>query len=97
MKVKYVFILLFSTLFLLTGCASGYDHTKVIKEEIQIEMAKKFDVPISNVNIEAIEYDSWRFTIDKFLINIEGEEKTYLYIGNDIDGYELLLYEEMIK
>lgn len=87
-------ILLFFCLLLLTGCKASESYEDQIVDEIQIEMSKSFDVPIADVSVETIEHDGWRFTIKKFLIKVEGDNKTYMYIGNDFNDYELLIYEE---
>ncbi|AYP68351.1 hypothetical protein PQE75_gp128 [Bacillus phage vB_BcoS-136] len=92
MKIKYIFLLLITALFL-AGCDST-DYNKSVSEEIQIEIAKEFDVPISHIKVEVVKNDRWRFTVKKFLINIKGQDKTYMYIGNENVGYELLVYDE---
>lgn len=90
-RIKYIFLILI--VLLLTGCEDS-EYTNKVSSDIQIEISKEFNVPISNVNVKAIEHGGWRFSINKFLINIEGDNKTYMYIGSDYDGYELLVYEE---
>lgn len=91
--MKKILIALILITALLVGCEDE-SYTNKVSNEIQIEMAKEFDVPISSVSVGVVEHDNWRFTIKKFLINIEGDDKTYMYIGNDFNGYELLVYED---
>lgn len=85
---------LFICIFLLSGCEFEESIKDQTIDEIQVEMAKKFDVPISNVKVDVVDYDGWRFTTKRFLVSVEGDEKVYMYIGNDFNGYELLIYEE---
>lgn len=95
MKKNYIAILLLA--FLLVGCEASDDFKNKRVEEIQIEMVKKFDVPLSSVNVEVEEMDGLTYTNDKFIIDIDGEDMTYIYIGNDFDEYELLIYEYKSK
>lgn len=86
--------MLFLFLLLLTGCEASESYESQVLDDIQIEMSKSFGVPIADVNVEVVEHDGWRFTIKKFLIKVEGDNKSYMYIGNDFNDYELLIYEE---
>lgn len=90
---KILFLTMLCTL-LLVGCEASDKSKRDSAEEIQIEMSKKFDVPISNVNVDVAEMDNLTYTNNKFLINIKGEERVYMYIGNNFDDYELLIYED---
>lgn len=82
MKLKIALIMIASSLFL-GACDSGKEDTiKEIKDEFSIE----YNVPISDVAVETIDYGISKMTTNQFKVTIQSKGISYYLIEKDGEG-----------
>lgn len=72
--------LLITSVFLLTACDLGKEDT--IKE-IKYDMSVEYDIPISNVEVETIEYGVTKFSRVQFKVDLIGVDKSFYFVQKD--------------
>lgn len=83
---KMILLSLFVLIFL-TGCENGMEE---VIDELKYELSIEYDVPVSDIEIDVIEYGISVFSTNQLKVTIESED-IYLYFiekGNSRDSFK---------
>lgn len=82
MKIKIATLMLVSSLFL-GACDLGKED--VIKE-IKDDMSVQYNVPISDVEVETVDYGISKFTTNQFKVTIKSKKISLYLVEKDGEG-----------
>lgn len=85
-RYKIVLLSLF-TLLLLAGCENGKEE---VIDDLKYELSIEYDVPVSDIEIDVIEYGISVYSTNQLKVSIESKDM-YLYFiekGNSRDSFK---------